>query len=56
MAGAESKGLRRYDKESLLWQSSLALLVPGEESTRAEIFETLNVSPEAVGRAAGGGR
>ena len=29
MAGGESKGLRRYDKENLLWQSSLTLLAPG---------------------------
>ncbi len=25
MAKGESKGLRRYDKESILWQSSLTL-------------------------------
>ena len=25
MAGGESKGLRRYDKESLLWQSTVAI-------------------------------
>ena len=28
MASGESKGSRRYDKENLLWQSSLTLLVP----------------------------
>ena len=25
MAGAESKGSRRYDKENLLWQSTVAI-------------------------------
>ena len=25
MAGAESKGARRYDKENLLWQSTVAI-------------------------------
>ena len=28
MASGESKGSRRYDKENLLWQSGLTLLVP----------------------------
>ena len=27
-ASGESEGLRRYDKENLLWQSGLTLLVP----------------------------
>ena len=33
-ASGESEGLRRYDKENLLWQSGLTLLVPSEEYRR----------------------
>ena len=35
MAGGESKGSRRYDKENLLWQSSLTLLVLTEHGQDA---------------------
>jgi hypothetical protein len=34
-ASGESKGLRRYDKENLLWQSGLILLAPKWYNTDA---------------------
>ena len=44
MAGAESKGSRRYDKENLLWQSTVAIKSDPAalwESLEAELLERL---------------
>ena len=43
MAGGESKGLRRYDKENLLWQFTVAIrsLLPPAEVSALGVKRTL---------------
>ncbi len=45
-ASGESEGLRRYDKENLLWQSGLTLLVPRVLTEgKSIILETCDKTP-----------
>ena len=47
MAGGESKGSHRYDKENLLWQSTVAIKSDPVAPTNALVEEAADVIAEA---------
>ena len=48
MAGAESKGSRRYDKENLLWQSTVAIKSDPVGSDLVNEFKDAKVKGEVA--------